>query len=84
MRSVDTRTQTTVGEFIRRYREYQGLSQVDLAILVSLHPLWIDETERGKRWLSIERLQQIAKALGVTTSHLLGEVPFMAKWQAGE
>jgi len=68
------------GEIIRKYRTYQGLSQRDLAERVSLSPPQISQIENGVHQPTPVTLGRIASALGVTTAHLMGEVPFLSTW----
>lgn len=60
-----------VGETIRDLRNKQALSQEDLANLTNLHRTYISSVERGKRNISIENLEKIAKALSTKISNIL-------------
>jgi transcriptional regulator with XRE-family HTH domain len=62
-----------VGRVIRRYRENAGLSQEALAEGSGLHRTYISLVERGHRNISVDALSQIAEALGVYPSKLMGE-----------
>lgn len=62
-----------VGRVIRRYRESAGLSQEALAEGAGLHRTYISLVERGHRNISVDALSQIAEALGVYPSKLMGE-----------
>jgi transcriptional regulator with XRE-family HTH domain len=68
------------GEIIRKYRQYQGLSQEELARKVGLHRIHLGKIERGEVSPGTDSLIRIAKVLGVTTAHLVGEVPFLEPW----
>ena len=54
-------------------RAEAGLTQKELAIRVGCAQSEISRIEHGERSISVERLQQIAEALRVPVSALLGE-----------
>lgn len=56
---------------IRKLRERQGLSQEALADLAGLHRTYIGSIERCERNISIDNIDRIASALGVSPSSLL-------------
>ncbi|WP_099117126.1 helix-turn-helix domain-containing protein [Xenorhabdus ishibashii] len=56
---------------IRKLREKQGLSQEALADLAGLHRTYIGSVERCERNISIDNIDRIASALGVSPSFLL-------------
>ncbi|MGC0954904.1 helix-turn-helix transcriptional regulator [Pantoea agglomerans] len=56
---------------IRKLRERQGLSQEALADLAGLHRTYIGSIERCERNISIDNIDRIAKALGVSPGSLL-------------
>ncbi|UBI16550.1 helix-turn-helix domain-containing protein [Citrobacter europaeus] len=56
---------------IRKLRERQGLSQEALADLAGLHRTYIGSVERCERNISIDNIDRIASALGVSPSSLL-------------
>lgn len=59
-----------LGQEIRRLRTSQGYSQEDFAKLSGIDRTYISSVERGKRNVSIENIEKIAKALNVTLSEL--------------
>jgi len=63
----------SLGRVIRASREKLELSQEQLAEAAKLHPTYIGMVERADRNITVLRLAQIAKALGVTASSLLVE-----------
>lgn len=80
-------TQLTLGERIRAYRTAQGFTQAQLAQLAEIQQAEISRIEADaypRRGIGAKRLQRLANALGVTSSHLLGEVPFLAEWPTGK
>lgn len=59
------------GEKIRSIRKKRGLSQEELSFRASLHRTYISDIERGSRNVSLENIEKIAKALGISTKDLL-------------
>ena len=65
-----------VGQRIRNYRTQKGLSQEKLAELSCCHPTYIGQLERGEKNATLESVERIASALGISLSKLfekLGE-----------
>ena len=66
----------TVGQRIKLKREEKGLSQLDLAKKVGYETKGsISMIEAGKRDISLDKVREIAKALGVTPHWLMGWSP---------
>lgn len=65
------------GERIAWYRRSEGLSQRGLAAKAGIHPQTLGNIERGRTEIAVSTLQSLAKALGVTCAHLLGEVDLL-------
>jgi transcriptional regulator with XRE-family HTH domain len=63
-----------LGLEIRRLREENGMSRVDLATASGLHRNYLMSVERGDRNISVTNLLRIAAALGVTVPQLLATV----------
>ena len=64
-------TLETISLNIKKYRNKQNLSQVQLAMKCSLSSEYLSEIERGKRAPSLKRLFKIAEALGIEPHILL-------------
>lgn len=65
-----------LGQRIRNYRTAKGLSQEKLAELCGCHPTYVGQLERGEKNATIESIERISSALGVSLSKLfekLGE-----------
>jgi len=63
----------TFGERVRSLRSERGFSQEDLARLIFLSPSQLSRVESGlKKNISIELVEALAMALGVTVVVLLG------------
>lgn len=61
----------TLGETVRRLREYEGISQEELADRCGLHRTYVGSVERGERNVSLANIVRLAKALKVSPSSLL-------------
>ncbi|OGH29774.1 MAG: transcriptional regulator [Candidatus Levybacteria bacterium RIFCSPLOWO2_01_FULL_37_26] len=59
------------GQKLREIRKQKKLSQEDLSFKAGLHRTYISDIERGSRNVSLENIEKIAKALGVSTKNLL-------------
>lgn len=59
-------------ERLKKTRENRGLSQAQLADMISLPPSSISHFENGPRKPSFDNLRKLASALNVTTDFLLG------------
>jgi transcriptional regulator with XRE-family HTH domain len=62
-----------LGERVRALREQRGLSQGQLAELVSTHPQSLSQVERGIRSLTLQQVVKLSRALKVSTDEILGE-----------
>ncbi|HEV2747678.1 MAG TPA: helix-turn-helix transcriptional regulator [Allosphingosinicella sp.] len=58
---------------LRRLRASRGLSQEALADLAELHRTFVGSVERSERNISLDNLERLAKALGVSAAELLRE-----------
>lgn len=57
-----------VGKRIKELRTKQGLSQEEFAFKCDLDRTYITSLERGKRNISLENLEKIAKAFNMSLS----------------
>jgi transcriptional regulator with XRE-family HTH domain len=71
MESKSPKLLVQFGERVRELRRTTGLSQEAFADHCGLDRTYISGIERGKRNVSLENLQVLAKALDVTLSRLL-------------
>ena len=63
-----------VGQRIRNYRTQKGLSQEKLAELSGCHPTYIGQLERGEKNATLESIERITVALGITLSKLFDKL----------
>ena len=61
---------SALGQRIRNYRTDKGLSQEKLAEIAGCHPTYIGQIERGEKNATVESVEKIASALGVSLSEL--------------
>lgn len=64
----------TFGKCVRRLREERGISQEALASEAGLDRTYVSSVERGRRNISLENIERLAKALEVEVKAL-----FMAR-----
>ena len=62
-------------ETLRKIRLEKQLSQTELAELLSIDRSVISKWENGTRSPTIDQAKQIADALGIRVSELIGEIP---------
>lgn len=67
---------TKLGKRIRNYRLKLGFSQEQLAEKSYCHPTYIGQIERGEKNPTIESIEKITKALGISLSQLLEKIDF--------
>ena len=67
-------TKKSFAEVLREMRQEKGLSQEELADRAGLHRTYISQVERGLKSPSLRSLEQIARALGVSPSAILGRM----------
>lgn len=65
--------QKVVGRNLRARRQERGLSQEDFADAIGVHRTYLGDVERGERNISLQRLERIAKELGIEARSLLDE-----------
>lgn len=59
-----------LGQRIRNYRTAKGLSQEKLAELSGCHHTYIGQLERGEKNATVESIEKISSALGISLSTL--------------
>ncbi|MCL2348926.1 MAG: helix-turn-helix domain-containing protein [Planctomycetaceae bacterium] len=69
MKTIDIRQQ--FGDRVRLLRKEQELSQEKLAFITGLHRTYLGSVERGERNISLQNIQILAKAFGITISVLM-------------
>lgn len=62
------------GQVIRRIRLKKNISQEMLADLSGLHRTYMSDVELGKRNISLENIDRIAKALEISISDIFREI----------
>ncbi len=60
-----------VGQAVRATREQAGLSQDELAWRAGIHRAYMGVIERGEQNITIFKLYQVAKAMGIECSEIL-------------
>ena len=65
------KTQKAIGSAIREVREDRAMSQEKLAEESGLHRTYISSVELGRRNISLDNIQKIALALGVSMTELM-------------
>lgn len=63
-----------LGEKIRNYRKGRGYSQEELANLANLHTVYIGQLERGEKSPTIDSLEGIVDALGISFEELFRHI----------
>jgi len=59
------------GERVREERHKQKLSQEELASKAGVHRTYIGMIERAEKNITLENIEKVAKALGISISNLL-------------
>lgn len=67
--------QRAVGANLRRYREEHGLSQEAFADVLGFHRTYVGGLERGERNLSLQSVERLAAAIGLSPLDLLVAEP---------
>ncbi len=65
--------QLRLGKAIRRLRSEAGYSQESFALRTKIDRAYMGRIERGLVNLSLQHIDRVAKALGLTPGQLLGE-----------
>lgn len=75
MTEDDTALALRLGNALRRHRVERGWTQARLAEAAEISVNHVSYIERGERLPSVPMLVQLARALRITSSELLGETP---------
>ena len=62
------------GQTVREIRQSKDMSQETLADLCGLHRTYISDVELGKRNISLENIDRMAVALGITLPQLFERI----------
>jgi transcriptional regulator with XRE-family HTH domain len=73
--SDDAERRAVIAERIRVARKQAGLSQGQVAKLMSLHRPSVSEIEAGNRRVSADELKKLAELLDVSVAWLVGDAP---------
>lgn len=68
---IQSPTLKIIAENVKAYRLAKDISQEKLAELADVHRNYIGHVERAERNMTVESIESIAKALGVTVIALL-------------
>ncbi len=63
-----------IGERIRNYRKERGLSQEELAYMANLHTSYIGQLERGEKNATLESIEKVTNALGISLEQLFRSI----------
>ena len=75
--SKDRSVDELFGEVLQQFRKEKGLSQEDLGFESGYHRTYISLLERGKKSPSLKTIFQLAKALNVEPSKIMGRIQKM-------
>lgn len=64
----------TIGQRIRTHRTEKGMSQEKLAELSGCHPTYIGQLEREEKNATLESIEKIYSAMGVSLSNLFEKI----------
>jgi transcriptional regulator with XRE-family HTH domain len=59
------------GQKLRAIRHKAGISQERLGELANLHRTYVSGVERGERNISLENIERLARALGISMADLM-------------
>ncbi|WIG97877.1 helix-turn-helix transcriptional regulator [Myxococcus sp. SDU36] len=69
---MDEELGATFGKAVREARARLGLTQVEVAALLDMHPMVYSRMERGKMLPRVSTLRHVAMVLRTSTDELLG------------
>lgn len=62
-----------IGQFLLQYRRKNGMTQTDLAEMLSISQNAVSQYEAGKRTPTVKKLAQIATVLGCTVDEIMAD-----------
>lgn len=71
---VQSRILFQFGQTIRNLRLSKGISQENFANICGLHRTYISDVELGKRNISLENIEKMSRALGISLPDLFERV----------
>ena len=71
MSATQSSARQRFGANVRTLRQAKGLSQEGLGQMAGIHRTYIGAVERGERNVSIDNMERIAAAVGVSIADLL-------------
>ncbi|NLG69890.1 MAG: helix-turn-helix transcriptional regulator, partial [Firmicutes bacterium] len=81
------RLRAVFGQRVREMRTRQGLTQQQLAQRAGMHPAYVGGIERGERNITLDGVDRLARALGVSPAELMASPRegatggYEARWQ---
>lgn len=68
---MSKRETSSLGQKIRKLRNKKNLTQVELAVIVNISPVYLGFIENGRRRPSLKTLEKLARALKVKSRDLI-------------
>lgn len=74
MKQDEIKLRHIIGERIKNTRKQNGLTQEQLAEKASMHPTYIGKLERGDKSATLDSLEKVVNALGLTYVELFKDI----------
>lgn len=68
---MSKRETSSLGQKIKKLRNKKNLTQVELAVIVNISPVYLGFIENGRRRPSLKTLEKLARALKVKSRDLI-------------